>query len=203
MPARVAPLSLSDSDKRQLQQWASAYGTPQQVALRCRIVLAAADGQSDNAIAQQLESNRPTVRLWRARFAQKGLQGLWEVAPGRGRKPTYDAEKIQQVIDTTLQSKPKGMNPVELPLDGPAPRRSASRRSATSGRATICKPHRVKTFKLSRDPKFLEKINRRGGSVSESTRSRRSCCAWMKRAKFRPWIAPNRACPSRRVAAGP
>ena len=68
----------------------------------------AADGESDNAIAQQLKSNRPTVRLWRARFAQKGLQGLWEVAPGRGRKATYGPKKIQQVIDTTLQSKPKG-----------------------------------------------------------------------------------------------
>jgi len=104
MPAPVAPLPLSDSDKQQLQQWASAYGTPQQVALRCRIVLAAAGGQSDNAIAQQLKSNRPTVRLWRARFAQKGLQGLWEVSPGRGRKATHGPEKIQQVIDTTLQS---------------------------------------------------------------------------------------------------
>ena len=87
MPAPVRPLLLSDSDKQQLQQWASAYGTPQQVAsLRCRIVLAAAEGQSDNSIAQQLESTRPTVRLWRARFAQKGWPGLWEVAPGRGRK---------------------------------------------------------------------------------------------------------------------
>jgi Homeodomain-like domain len=108
MPAPVAPLALSDSDRRQLQQWASAYGTPQQVALRCRIVLAAASGQSENAIAQQRNSNRPTVRLWRTRFAQKGLQGLWEVAPGRGRKATYGREIIQQVIDTTLQSQPQG-----------------------------------------------------------------------------------------------
>ena len=84
-------------------------------------MLAAADGESDTAIAQQLNSNRPTVRLWRARFAQKGVQGLWEVAPGRGRKATHGAEKIQQVIDTTLQSKHQGQNPVELPLFGPAP----------------------------------------------------------------------------------
>ena len=88
MPAPIAPLALSDSDQRQLQQWASAYGTPQQVALRCRIVLAAADGQSENAIAQQLNSNRPTVRLWRTRFAEKGLQALWEVAPNTRAEPS-------------------------------------------------------------------------------------------------------------------
>jgi hypothetical protein len=50
--APVSALSLSDSDKQQLQQWASAFGTPQQVVLRCRIVLAAAKGESDNAARQ-------------------------------------------------------------------------------------------------------------------------------------------------------
>jgi DNA-binding CsgD family transcriptional regulator len=59
---------LSVSERRQIQQWAAAHGTPQQVALRCRIVLATADGQSDVAIAQQLSVNRKTVILWRQRF---------------------------------------------------------------------------------------------------------------------------------------
>ena len=54
---------LSISDRQQIQQWVAAHGTPQQVALRCRIVLAAADGQSDVAIAQQLCVNRKTVIL--------------------------------------------------------------------------------------------------------------------------------------------
>src|SRR5271166_2774563 len=157
MPAPVAALSLSDSDRRQLQQWASAYGTPQQVALRCRIVLAAADGESENAIAQQLKSNRPTVRLWRARFAQRGLQGLWEVAPGRGRKATYGPEKIQQVIDTTLQSKPKGRT--HWSCRSMAQRLGVSKSTVSNiWRSHNLKPHRVKTFKLSRDPHFLEKL---------------------------------------------
>jgi len=90
------------------QEWASAFGTPQQVVLRCRIALAAASGQSDNAIATKLAANRHTVRLWRKRVAQEGLKSLWQIAPGRGRKPTYGPEKIQAIIDTTLQSKPKG-----------------------------------------------------------------------------------------------
>ena len=76
MPAPVSALSLCDSDKQQIQQWASAFGTPQQVVLRCRIVLAAASGQSDNSIAEQLQINRKTVMLWRARMAQQGLKSL-------------------------------------------------------------------------------------------------------------------------------
>src|SRR6516162_11819906 len=102
MLATVPALSLSDSDEQQLQQWVSAFGTPQQVVLRCRIVLAAANGQSDNAIAAELAVSRHTVRLWRERLAEQGLPSLWEIAPGRGRKPSYGPEKIQEIIDTTL-----------------------------------------------------------------------------------------------------
>jgi transposase len=87
----------------------AAFGTPQQIALRSRIVLAAAQGQSDNSIAQHLETNRKTVTLWRARFQQEGLDCLWEAAPGRGRKATYEPGKIEAIVDATLRTKPKGM----------------------------------------------------------------------------------------------
>ena len=60
-----------------MQQWVAAHGTPQQVALRCRIVLASADGHSDVAIAQQLSVNRKTVMLWRRRFSEQRLDGLY------------------------------------------------------------------------------------------------------------------------------
>jgi transposase len=157
MPAPVSPLSLSASDQQQVQQWASAYGTPQQVALRCRIVLAAGAGQSDNSIAQQLNTSRPTVRLWRARFAQEGVQSLWEIAPGRGRKPTYSPEKIQEIVDTTLQSKPKGRT--QWSCRSLAQRIGVSKSTVNNiWRSHNLKPHRVKTFKLSRDPHFLEKL---------------------------------------------
>ena len=72
-------------------------------------MLAAAQGQSDNSIAQHLETNRKTVTLWRARFQQEGLDCLWEVAPGRGRKATYEPGKIEAIVDATLRTKPKGM----------------------------------------------------------------------------------------------
>jgi transposase len=157
MPASLPFFSLSDADQQQLQQWASAFGSPQQVVLRCRIVLAAASGQSDQATAAELAVNRHTVRLWRQRFAQHGLQSLWEIAPGRGRKPSYGAEKIQQIIDTTLQSKPKGQTLWSCRLL--AQRLGVSKSTVNNiWRSHNLKPHRVKTFKLSRDPRFLEKL---------------------------------------------
>jgi len=157
MFAPVSALSLSDSDQQQLEQWASAFGTPQQIVLRCRIVLAAASGQSDNAIASQLEVNRHTVRLWRNRFRQQGLQSLWEIASGRGRKPSYGGEKIQQIIDTTLRSKPKGRTQWSCRL---LARQLGVSKSTVNNvwRSHNLKPHRVKTFKLSRDPHFLQKL---------------------------------------------
>ena len=98
--------SLSPTDEQQLKAWVAAYGTPQQVALRCKIVLGAAGGQPDAAIAEELSVNRKTVMLWRNRFAEQGLNGLWEIAPGRGRKPTYSQETVADIVKATLERKP-------------------------------------------------------------------------------------------------
>jgi DDE superfamily endonuclease/Homeodomain-like domain len=148
---------LSPSEQDQIQRWVAAHGTPQQVALRCRIVLAAAAGESDVAIASQLSVNRKTVILWRTRFAQQSLDGLWEIAPGRGRKPTYGIDKIAAIVDATLETKPEGMTHWSC--------RTLARSQGVS-KSTISniwqahnlKPHRVETFKLARDRKFLEKM---------------------------------------------
>src|SRR5258707_86772 len=99
----------SAAEREKLEQWIASHGTPQQVALRCRIVLAAAAGKSDVAIAEQFSVNRHTVILWRKRFGQEGLDGLWDIAPGRGRKPVYEIDKIAAIVDATLQTKPAGM----------------------------------------------------------------------------------------------
>src|SRR5690349_8232784 len=112
---------LAAMDREKLQQWTAAHGTPQQVALRCRIVLAAAAGESDVTIAKQLSVNRNTVILWRKRFVDEGLDGLWDVAPGRGRKPSYQIEKIAAIVDATLQTKPVGMTHWSLPYLGAEP----------------------------------------------------------------------------------
>lgn len=153
----AAAYPLSPSDEQQLRHWISAHGTPQQVALRCRIVLAHNEGQSDSSIAAELSINRKTVILWRNRFAEQRLDGLWEIAPGRGRKPTYSRRKIAAVVKATLQTKPPGMTHWSC--------RSLAK-SQGIGKSTVnaiwrahkLQPHRAETFKLSRDPRFLDKL---------------------------------------------
>ena len=157
MPRSKPPLSLSPEQRQQVLHWLAAQGTPQQVALRCRIVLAAAEGQPDPRIAADLQVSRPTVILWRTRFAEHGLETLWQIAPGRGRKPTYGPEKIQAVVAATLQTKPKGMT--QWSCRQMAKSQGLSKSTISNiWRSHNLKPHRVKTFKLSRDPKFLEKL---------------------------------------------
>ena len=157
MPRSTFPLVVSQDQERQIEQWLAALGTPQQVALRCRIILAPGRGESEAAIASKLEVNRKTVRLWRERFARDGLSGLWEIAAGRGRKAIYDADRIKAVIDATLQSKPKGGTHWSCRLMAASQGISKSTIS-TVWKSHNIKPHRTKTFKLSRDPKFLEKL---------------------------------------------
>src|SRR5213594_2792077 len=157
MARRTPALNLDAHDQQQIQQWLAAQGTPQQVALRGRIVLAAGEGQSGSAIAERFEVNRKTVSLWRRRFAQQGAGSLWEIAPGRGRKPVYGADKIKALVDATLQTKPKGMTQWSCRLM--AKHQGLSKSTVSNiWRSHNLKPHRVKTFKLSRDPKFLEKL---------------------------------------------
>src|ERR1700688_62168 len=157
MPRPTHVLVVSVDQRKQIGQWVTALGTPQQVALRGRIVLAAGDGQCEAPIAADLKVDRKTVRLWRERFVAKGLPGLWEIAPGRGRKATYNAERIKAVIDATLQSKPKGMTHWSCRLM--AANQGISKSTVSNlWRSHNLKPHRTKTFKLSRDPKFLQKL---------------------------------------------
>jgi transposase len=125
--------------------------------LRGRIVLASGGGSSDSAVARELGINRKTVTLWRERYAADGIESLWEVAPGRGRKPSLAPEKIAAIVDATLRTKPKGMTQWSC--------RTMARRQGV-GKSTInniwrshdLRPHRSETFKLSRDARFLEKL---------------------------------------------
>jgi len=157
MPRAIVPLVLSQDHQEQLERWLAALGTPQQVALRCRIVLGIAAGKAEVVVAAENRVNRKTVRLWRARFLAQGLQGLWEIAPGRGRKATYDSTRIKAVIDATLQSKPRGSTHWSCRTMAQA--QGISKSTVNNiWRSHNIKPHRTQTFKLSRDPRFLEKL---------------------------------------------
>jgi hypothetical protein len=151
MPRITPALRMEAGDQQQIEKWLAAQGTPQQVVLRSRIVLAAGEGQSDSAIAQQLQINRKTVILWRHRFAEQGAGSLWEIAPGRGRKPRYGADKIKALVDATLQTKPKGMTQWSCRLM--AKSQGVSKSTVSNiWRSHNRKPHRVKTSSFPATP---------------------------------------------------
>lgn len=151
------PVALSPTEQQKIQEWVAAHGTPQQVALRCRIIAGAADGEADSALARRLSVNRNTVILWRKRFGELGLDGLWDIAPGRGRKPIYPMDKIAAIVDATLQTTPAGVT--HWSCRTLAEQQGVSKSTVNNiWRAHNLQPHRTETFKLSRDPKFLEKM---------------------------------------------
>jgi len=151
------PLTLTETDRWEMERWVAAHKTPQQVAQRCRIVLAAARGMADKAIAGLMRINFKTVALWRQRFCAQGADTLWEVAQGRGRKPLYSPQKIKAIVGATLQTRPAGATHWSC--------RTMAKVQGVS-KATVnriwqshrIKPHLSETFKLSRDAKFLEKL---------------------------------------------
>jgi transposase len=153
----AAPLPITDPDRRTLERWLQAQHAPQQVALRARIILAATDGASNNRIAAELGISRSTVILWRKRFAAGGPAALTETAPGRGRKPAIGAERIKAIVEATISTTPPGATQWSC--------RTMARAQGVSP-ATVARiwdvhglaPHRVRTFKLSRDPRFTEKL---------------------------------------------
>ena len=157
MSRRAIQVVLSETDSHELKRWVGAHRTPQQVVQRCRIILAAAAGGRDKDIATSLEINYKTVALWRQRFCSEGPDCLWEVATGRGRKPRFTAEKIEEVVNATLQTKPAGATHWSC-------RTMAEEQGISKSTINLIwqshglKPHRTKQFKLSRDPKFLEKL---------------------------------------------
>ena len=157
MTNKGVAIKLRAAARAQLKQWESCHGTPQQVALRCRIVLRAVAGQSNVSIAEELAVARPTVQLWRKRVSTGGIEELWKIAPGRGRKPQYDQAKREAIIEATLQSKPAGMTHWSCRLM--AEEHKVSRGTVNRlWQLHNIKPHLSATFKLSRDAKFLEKL---------------------------------------------
>lgn len=142
-------------NKELLEKWIKANNTPQQVALRCRIVQLSSQNFTDSHIAEKLSVTRKTCRLWRTRFIEYGPKSLWEVAEGRGRKP--DRERARKIVEATLHTRPEGMTHWST-------RTLAS--ALGESQSTVCRiwsqnnlqPYRQDTFKLSRDPKFIEKL---------------------------------------------
>jgi len=120
-------------------------------------VLLAQEGLANRAIARRLDISRPTVILWRERFAQGGVQALTEDAPGRGRKRAITPERVAAVVDATLQTTPK--NATHWSTRTMAEVQGLSHASVQRiWEAHGLQPHRIRTFKLSTDKRFVEKL---------------------------------------------
>jgi len=152
-----ASLLITPDQRRTLESWIAARNTPQKVAFRARLVLLAATGIANRRIARELSTSRPTVVLWRQRFLTEGPAALIDDAPGRGRKPGITAEKVKQIVEATLHSKPVAATHWSVRTMAEAQGVSP----ATVQRiwdAHGLQPHRTKGFKLSTDKRFVEKL---------------------------------------------
>ncbi len=150
------PLNISEEERATLQSWARRRTSAQQLAMRCRIVLACDTGLSNKAAAAQLRVSPWTVGKWRERFRLHRLEGLVdEPRPGAPRKIT-DAQ-VEDVLVRTLESTPK--NATHWSTRSLAAATGLSQSTIVRmWRAFGLQPHRVETFKFSADPQFIEKV---------------------------------------------
>ena len=153
---RLKPLTLTDDERSKLAAWTRRPKTAQRLALRARIVLAAADGHTNTAIAADLRVTLPTVGKWRQRFLDRRLDGLTD-EPRPGPPRTISDARVEEVVTRTLETKPT--NATHWSTRGMA-RHTGLSQTAISRiwRAFGLKPHRAETFKLSADPYFVEKV---------------------------------------------
>jgi len=152
-----APLVLSDVERQTLLSWSRRAKTAQALALRARIVLACAEGADNKDVAAALGIWPQTVGKWRARFVRDRLEGLAdEPRPGAARKITD--EQVEAVITRTLEEAPTN-NDTHWSTRSMAKAVGLNQTAVSRiWRAFGLKPHLVDTWKLSKDPQFIEKV---------------------------------------------
>lgn len=149
-------IELSSEQHSLLKKLVAARNTPQKMVMRAKIILMAADGISNSQIARNLGVSRPTVLRWRQGFQEKGMEGLND-DPRSGRRPALSPQQVKAVVEATLFKKP------------PHATHWTTRTLAKEfgichtmihriWRSFNLKPHRSSTFKMSKDPKFIEKV---------------------------------------------
>src|SRR3954470_20006901 len=153
----AARIMLSEEQRTTLESWSRGRKTPARLVLRAKIVLHAAQGLENREIALKLGTDRESVGRWRSRFAKFGLTGIEKDAPRSGRKPSIPRSTVEEIVRLTTSSKPNNATHWST--------RSMARASGVSAKtvhrvwqANELKPHLSRTFKVSNDPKFLEKL---------------------------------------------
>jgi transposase len=157
MPSNVAVrIELSDEERARLGAWTRRRTSAQGLAQRSRVVLLAAEGLKNTEIAERLAISRATAAMWRARFAEYRLDGLLD-EPRPGRPRTITDEQVEEVIVRTLETTPKDATHWST--------RSMAREIGLTQSAVLriwkafgLQPHRQETWKLSKDPQFIDKV---------------------------------------------
>jgi transposase len=155
---RVAPPVVLDEQQRKiLEQWARSRSLPIRQVQRAKIILLAADGRQDLEIAAAVNISNQKAARWRKRFLQKGFAGLQKDAPRPGRTRTITAAKVQDVVRKTTRETPDNATHWST--------RTMAEASGISEKSVRriwhqhgLKPHLTRTFKLSNDPQFAEKL---------------------------------------------
>ncbi len=154
---KAEEITLSDGERSELGKLARGRSVSARLVERARIVLMASEGAQNKEIARKLKISRPTVQLWRERFLALRLAGLEKYAPRPGRIPKISEEKVNAIIETTLQTKPR--NATHWSTRSMAQEKGVSEATVRRiWKQHNLKPHLVKTFKLSRDKHFVEKL---------------------------------------------
>ena len=152
----IPPLILSREERQTLENWARRPTSAQALAQRARVILACARGKTNTVVAQEMRLTQPTVGKWRSRFLARRLEGLLdEPRPGAPRRIS-DAE-VERVMRLTLETQPREATHWSTRAMA---RRCGLSQAAVSRiwRAFALQPHRVESFKLSKDPLFMEKV---------------------------------------------
>src|ERR1700747_2324554 len=155
---RTAPLiELSSEQRTTLQRLARQRSAPARVVERARVVLLAAEGLENKQIARRMGITPEKAARWRKRFLAGGIAALQKDAPRPGRTRTITDRRVKKVVEMTLHQKPA--NATHWSTRTMAAAVGISEASVRRiWRAHGLKPHRVRTFKLSRDPEFTEKL---------------------------------------------
>jgi len=157
MRPATAPLSMTDGQREILEKLAKSQTATHREVTRAKALLLAEDGVANTAIAWELGVSPSSVTSWRSRFEQEGIAKFGKVKAGRGRKPTIPDDKVAAIVEATLHDKPPG----ETHWSCRSMAKAQGVSAATVQRvwaARGLKPHLVKTFKLSNDKRFEEKL---------------------------------------------
>jgi transposase len=158
-PMKLAPvITLSDAERKALESWSRGRSTQARRVLRAKIVLMASEGKTNEAIAVELGTSKPTVGRWRTRFARLRTAGIEKDAPRPGRTPALAAKTVDLIVRKTTREKPAGATHWSTRTMAKAVGVSKD----TVQRVWVAhglKPHLVKTFKVSNDPQFAEKLD--------------------------------------------